>query len=92
MGGAYSTIAADVAARFQRLRGRSVTFVTGTDEHGEKIAASAAAAGVTPQEHCDRIAQRYHTLWAMVRAGRPPASSARLRRRALLCRIPKRVL
>eukprot|EP00892_Ulva_mutabilis_P003905 jgi/Ulvmu1/1887/UM012_0044.1 len=66
MGGAYSTIAADVAARFQRLQGKSVTFVTGTDEHGEKIADSAEKAGVSPQEHCDRIAQRYHLLWDML--------------------------
>ena len=73
MGGAYSTIAADVAARFQRLQGKSVTFVTGTDEHGEKIAASAESAGMSPQEHCDRIAQRYHLLWDMVLPPPPPS-------------------
>ncbi|KAH8497116.1 hypothetical protein H0E87_019711 [Populus deltoides] len=63
MGSAYTTIAADAIARFQRLLGKKVIFVTGTDEHGEKIAASAAAAGSTPSEHCDVISQAYKTLW-----------------------------
>jgi methionyl-tRNA synthetase len=67
MGGAYSTIAADVVARFQRMQGKDVNFVTGTDEHGEKIAESAAKAGVAPQEHCDRIAEQYKALWQLVR-------------------------
>lgn len=67
MGGAYSTIAADVIARFQRLQGRDVRFVTGTDEHGEKIAAAAAAAGATPQEHCDAMVAKYIELWQLVR-------------------------
>lgn len=66
MGGAYSTIAADVIARYQRLQGKKVTFVTGTDEHGEKIALSAEKAGLTPREHCDRIAGMYHQLWMQV--------------------------
>ena len=66
MGGAYSTIAADVLARYQRLRGKKVTFVTGTDEHGEKIALSAQKAGLTPQEHCDQIAAMYQQLWLQV--------------------------
>lgn len=66
MGGAYSTIAADVLARYNRLQGKKVTFITGTDEHGEKIALSATKAGVSPQAHCDRIAARYHCLWQEV--------------------------
>lgn len=63
MGSAYTTIAADAIARFQRLLGKKVIFVTGTDEHGEKIAAAAAAAGSTPSDHCDVISQAYRTLW-----------------------------
>jgi methionyl-tRNA synthetase len=66
MGSAYPTIAADAAARFQRLRGRRVRFITGTDEHGEKIAAAAAARGLQPQEHCDDIARSYEELWSKV--------------------------
>jgi methionyl-tRNA synthetase len=75
MGGAYSTIAADVLARYQRARGKRVTFVTGTDEHGEKIALSAEAAGRSPQEHCDRIAALYQQLWLQVRRGAPPVAT-----------------
>lgn len=63
MGSAYPTIAADVLARFQRLRGQSVLFVTGTDEHGQKIQRSAEGAGLDPQEHCDRIVGQFKALW-----------------------------
>ena len=66
MGSAYSTIAADTAARFQRLSGREVQFVTGTDEHGEKIAAAASARGLSPQEHCDSVASQFQDLWDKV--------------------------
>ena len=66
MGSAYTTIAVDTAARFQRLTGRNVTFVTGTDEHGEKIAAAAAANGLSPQEHCDNVAAQFRELWQQV--------------------------
>ncbi|KAK9070520.1 hypothetical protein SSX86_010922 [Deinandra increscens subsp. villosa] len=63
MGSAYSTIAADAIARFQRLTGKKVVFITGTDEHGEKIATAAAAGGSTPNDHCDTISQAYRVLW-----------------------------
>ena len=67
MGSAYTTIAVDTTARFQRMAGKRVTSVTGTDEHGEKIALSAAAKGVSPQEHCDKVAAEFAKLWQMVR-------------------------
>ncbi|CAL9118124.1 unnamed protein product [Musa textilis] len=63
MGSAYTTIAADAIARFQRLLGKRVVFITGTDEHGEKIAAAAEASGRNPREHCDTISQSYKILW-----------------------------
>lgn len=63
MGSAYPTIAADALARFQRLQGRDVNFITGTDEHGEKIALAAAAKGRAPKEHCDAVAAEYQLLW-----------------------------
>ncbi|GFQ07326.1 methionine--tRNA ligase [Phtheirospermum japonicum] len=63
MGSAYTTIAADSIARFQRLLGKKVIFITGTDEHGEKISSSAAAIGSSPSEHCDFISQAYKALW-----------------------------
>lgn len=64
MGSAYTTIAADAIARFQRLLEKNVIFITGTDEHGEKISASAEASGRNPKEHCDAISSSYRTLWA----------------------------
>ncbi|KAK9699462.1 hypothetical protein RND81_08G175300 [Saponaria officinalis] len=63
MGSAYTTIAADAIARFQRLLEKKVIFITGTDEHGEKIATAAAAAGSSPIEHCNYISQSYKMLW-----------------------------
>ncbi|XP_033514813.1 methionine--tRNA ligase, chloroplastic/mitochondrial [Nicotiana tomentosiformis] len=63
MGSAYTTIAADAIARFQRLLEKKVIFITGTDEHGEKIATAAAANGSSPSEHCDIVSQAYKALW-----------------------------
>ncbi len=62
IGHAYSSIAADVMARFQRLLGRQVNFLTGTDEHGQKIARAAEAAGKGPQTFVDEIAQNFRDL------------------------------
>ena len=53
-------------ARAQRLRGMRVTLVTGSDEHGEKIAVAAAKAGLQPKEHCDAIVASYRSLWDKV--------------------------
>ena len=65
MGSAYTTIAADALARYARARGAApVTLITGTDEHGEKIAASAADQGTSPQAHVDRLAGAFSALWA----------------------------
>jgi len=63
VGSAYPTIAADVITRFQRLQGKSVRFITGTDEHGQKIERTAASLGRTPQEHCDQIVSAFESLW-----------------------------
>ena len=63
IGSAYPTIAADAIARFQRLRGKSVRFVTGTDEHGQKIERAAKSLGRTPQEHCDLVVPNFQRLW-----------------------------
>jgi methionyl-tRNA synthetase len=63
IGHAYTTIAADVLARYWRLRGRDVFFLTGLDEHGQKVQQAAAKAGVDPQLHCDNLAPHFQTLW-----------------------------
>ena len=54
LGHAYTTVACDVLARFMRLDGRRVRFLTGTDEHGQKVEQSARSAGISPQELTDR--------------------------------------
>ena len=58
LGHAYTTVACDVLARFMRLDGRSVRFLTGTDEHGQKVEHSAQARGITPQQFADRDLRR----------------------------------
>lgn len=63
LGTAYTTIAADVFARFQRLRGRRVRFQTGLDEHGQKIAEAAEAAGEEPRAFVDRMAGPFRETW-----------------------------
>jgi methionyl-tRNA synthetase len=62
IGHAYTTLACDVIARFMRLDGRDVHFLTGTDEHGQKVEKSAAAAGVPPLEFCDRVSENFREL------------------------------
>ena len=63
LGTAYSTILADVQARFRRAAGYSVKFLTGMDEHGEKVAEAAAKHGMTPQEWTDSQAPHFKDLW-----------------------------
>ncbi len=62
IGHAYTTLACDVLARFKRLDGFDVKFLTGTDEHGQKVAKSAAAAGTDPQAFTDRVSQNFRDL------------------------------
>ncbi len=64
LGTAYSTIIADVQARFRRADGYDVLFLTGLDEHGQKVADSAAANGVTPQQWCDKMVPPFQELWS----------------------------
>jgi methionyl-tRNA synthetase len=63
IGHAYTTIVADVLARFHRMAGDETFFVTGTDEHGDKIAEAAQNAGITPQEYADKISIQFRNLW-----------------------------
>jgi len=63
IGHAYTTLAADVLARYKRLRGYEVFFLTGTDEHGQKVEKAANAAGETPLELADRVVKRFQALW-----------------------------
>jgi methionyl-tRNA synthetase len=63
IGHAYTTVAADVLARYWRLRGRDVFFLTGLDEHGQKVQQAATKAGIDPQAHCDKLAPQFQALW-----------------------------
>ena len=63
LGHAYTTIVADVLARYHRMAGTETFFVTGTDEHGDKIAEAAQKAGITPKEYADRISAQFRSLW-----------------------------
>lgn len=63
IGSAYPTIASDVLARYHRLRGDEVWFLTGSDEHGAKMVEAATAAGKEPQEFCDDMSAKFQMLW-----------------------------
>ena len=63
IGHAYTTIAADVLARYKRMLGFDVHFLTGTDEHGQKIALAAEEQKRTPKEHVDLMVERFRTAW-----------------------------
>ena len=63
IGNAYTTIACDVLARYKRLQGYDVFFLTGTDEHGLKIEQKAKKMGITPKEYVDRMAEDIQALW-----------------------------
>lgn len=66
VGSAYTTMVADAIARFHRLRGDDVLFITGTDEHGQKIQRTAEAKVMPPQEHCDQVAAEFDRLWQLL--------------------------
>ncbi len=64
IGHMYTTLACDVLARFKRLDGHNVKFLTGTDEHGQKVEKAAAAAGIAPQAFTDRVSANFRELAA----------------------------
>lgn len=63
IGHAYTTIIADALARFKRLSGEDVFFLTGTDEHGQKVEKAATERGLKPLEHVDQMVVRFKDLW-----------------------------
>jgi methionyl-tRNA synthetase len=63
IGHAYSTVVADVLARYHRLAGDEVFFLTGTDEHGQKVARAAKEKGLEPQDHVDQMVVPFQQLW-----------------------------
>ncbi|MDO9542585.1 MAG: methionine--tRNA ligase [Kiritimatiellia bacterium] len=63
IGHAYTTILADVLARYHRQRGQPTFFLTGTDEHGQKVQRAAEKAGITPQQQADKTVVRFQEMW-----------------------------
>ena len=63
IGHAYTTVAADVVSRYKRLDGYEVFFLTGTDEHGQKVEKAAQERSVDPKTHCDEMVKRFQSLW-----------------------------
>lgn len=63
IGHAYTTVLADVISRFHRLMGEETFFLTGLDEHGQKVQTAARERGLDPQAHCDEMATRFGRLW-----------------------------
>ncbi len=63
IGHAYTTILADVLTRYHKLFGEETFFLTGTDEHGQKVQTSAEARGLSPQEHCDELVVKFQEIW-----------------------------
>jgi methionyl-tRNA synthetase len=66
IGHSYTTVTADALARWHRLLGDDVFFLTGTDEHGLKVQRAAEAKDLTPREHADRTSERYREVWASI--------------------------
>ena len=64
IGHCYTTVACDSIARYRRMQGFDVMFLTGTDEHGLKIEQKAAEAGITPKEYVDNIVKTFKKLWS----------------------------
>lgn len=67
IGHSYTTVAADCMARYKRLQGYDVMFLTGTDEHGQKIQRVAAENGVTPKQYVDNIVEGIKKLWSLMK-------------------------
>ena len=66
IGHSYCTVATDTMARYKRLTGYDVMFLTGADEHGQKIEEKAKAAGITPQQYVDQIVATFQSLWKLL--------------------------
>ena len=67
IGHSYTTVAADAMARYKRLQGYDVMFLTGTDEHGQKIQRVSAEHGMTPKEYVDKIVDGIKKLWDLMK-------------------------
>ena len=65
IGHAYQKIIADALARWHKLLGEDVFFLTGTDEHGQKLQRAAETSGKTPKEFCDEMSEKFKNAWML---------------------------
>ena len=63
IGHAYTTIIADVLRRYRRMFGEETLFLTGTDEHGQKVKSASIKRGLNPQVHCDEMVLNFKNIW-----------------------------
>ena len=63
IGHAYTTILADVLSRYQQQLGNNTFFLTGLDEHGQKVQDAASKRGIEPKDHCDEMSKHFTDLW-----------------------------
>ncbi len=63
IGHAYTTVVADVLARYHKLLGHEVKFLTGVDEHGQKVQNATIKKGIEPQAYCDEMAENFKNIW-----------------------------
>ncbi|MCW3473815.1 methionine--tRNA ligase [Limobrevibacterium gyesilva] len=87
IGHAYTAIACDVMARWKRLDGFDVFFLTGTDEHGQKVEKAAADAGLPPQEFTDRISAVFHAMGAQLDISNDDFIRTTEERHKIACRV-----
>ena len=66
IGHSYTTVVCDAVARYKRMQGFDVFYLTGTDEHGQKIESKAKEAGVSPKEYVDHIVESIKELWELM--------------------------
>ena len=64
IGHTCTTVASDILARYHRLLGEDVFFLTGTDEHGAKVAEAAKEAGLSPKDFCDKVSKTFSDVWS----------------------------
>ena len=88
IGHAYTTIMADVLARYHRSAGDDVMFLTGTDEHGQKVEQAAQKRGISPQVHCDEMVTRFQALWETLNISHDDfIRTTEERHRSVVCKI-----
>ena len=86
IGHAYEKVLADVLARWHRMKGEEVYFLTGVDQHGQKVQQTAEKLGITPQEHVNNITGQFLALWTAWESAMTDGPPRRIRATRPACR------